>query len=423
MTIQFWYIRHGETLFNQKGRVQGVCDSPLTKAGIEQAEKTAKALEDQPFDRIFVSPSGRAKETAAFLMKGRHQEMEVLDDLHEMDFGRVEGSRFTSHTDEIRNCYEQADFSSFGGESLDEIQKRIDLAFGIILRTCRDGDRVLIVGHGTYERYFMHHILGVDFKKLDEERAKERRNGIPIASIMTFAYSDGKYQLHTLPVEADRYHLPHIEKTIHFYYMCHGETLFNVWSRMQGVSDSPLTEKGRHEIEVATDALADIPFAAVYTSDLGRAWRSTEMVMTKHYELKAKKYDALREVNFGDFEGMVTNDWKDEIHQRHIEKGWKDVGGETIEEVDNRIHSALKHMIAQAKDGDTILLVSHGSYYCCLMQNLFHIKRDELYDEARKKGIKAVPTGGVARFDWCRDHYELVQPMLAPEQFWNLKRS
>ena len=79
MTIQFWYVRHGETLFNRKGRIQGVCDSPLTDIGIEQAKKTAEALEDQPFDRIFVSSSGRAKETAAYLLQGRKQEMEVLD--------------------------------------------------------------------------------------------------------------------------------------------------------------------------------------------------------------------------------------------------------------------------------------------------------------------------------------------------------
>jgi broad specificity phosphatase PhoE len=422
MAIQFWYVRHGETLFNRKGRIQGVCDSPLTDTGIEQAESTARALEDQPFDRVFVSSSGRAKETAAYLLKGRKQEMEILDDLHEMDFGRVEGSRFTSHPDQVRACFAQADFTSLGGESTDQIQRRIDHAFGMIRRTCSDGDRILIVGHEVYERFFMHHMLGVDLKKLDEEADKERRSGIPTASIMTFSYEDGKYKLLTLPIESERYHpLPQV-KTVHFYFMRHGECLFNVWSRMQGVSDSPLTEQGKQEAVITSDALARVPFAAVYTSPLGRAWKSAEIVMTKHPEIQMTMCDGLKEVNVGDFEGVVTNDWKDEIHDRHVRRGWQDVGGESIEDVALRIHSTLQHIVAHAKDGDNVLLVSHSTLYCNLMKDLFHIGRDELFQQARKDGRQAVPNGGIARFDWNKDHFELIAPMVTPEDFWNQRR-
>jgi broad specificity phosphatase PhoE len=421
MAIQFWYVRHGETVFNRKGRVQGVCDSPLTDTGIEQAKQAAEALEDQPFDRVFVSSSGRAKETASYLLKGREQEMEILDSLHEMNFGKVEGSRFTSHIDQLRACFDTGDFTSLDGESVNQLQARIDHAFNTMERTCRDGDRVLIVGHGMYERYVMNHLLGVDFKKLDEERNKERRNGVPNASIMTFVFEDGKYQLVTLPIEADRYHPAEMPKTVHFYYMRHGECLFDVWSRMQGVSDSPLTEKGLHEALVSADALAKIPFAAVYTSPLGRAWKTGEIIMSKHPDLRMKFYDGLKEVNFGDFEGVQTNDWMDEIHERHVRKGWKDVNGESIDDVALRIHSTLQHLVAQAKDGDNILLIGHSTYYCNLVQNLFHITRDDLFNDARKQGKQATPNGGVARFDWHHDHFELIQPMMAPEDFWNQK--
>jgi broad specificity phosphatase PhoE len=348
--------------------------------------------------------------------------MEILDSLHEMNFGKVEGSRFTSHIEQLRSCFDTGDFTSLDGESEEQLLARIDHTFSTIQRTCRDGDRVLIVGHGMYERYFMHHKLGVDFKKLDEERNKERRNGVPNASIMTFILENNSYKLLTLPIEAERYHPKEQPKTVHFYFMRHGECLFNVWSRMQGVSDSPLTENGVHEAVVAADALAKIPFAAVYTSPLGRAWKTGEIVMTKHPELQMKYCDGLHEVNVGDFEGVVTNDWKEDIHERHLHKGWKDVGGESIDEVAQRIYTTLQHLTAQAKDGDNILLISHGNYYCDLMQNLFHINRDDLFNEARKQGRQATPNGGIARFDWHKDHYEMVQPMMAPEDFWNQKR-
>ena len=42
--IQFYYVRHGETIFNVKNLSQGSCDSPLTKNGIHQAEKTKEKL-------------------------------------------------------------------------------------------------------------------------------------------------------------------------------------------------------------------------------------------------------------------------------------------------------------------------------------------------------------------------------------------
>lgn len=37
MQKTFYLMRHGQTLFNVQGRIQGACDSPLTELGIAQA--------------------------------------------------------------------------------------------------------------------------------------------------------------------------------------------------------------------------------------------------------------------------------------------------------------------------------------------------------------------------------------------------
>ena len=42
-----YLMRHGQTFFNQEGLVQGVCDSPLTDLGIEQAEQARDFFEDR----------------------------------------------------------------------------------------------------------------------------------------------------------------------------------------------------------------------------------------------------------------------------------------------------------------------------------------------------------------------------------------
>ena len=78
MKVTFYFVRHGETLFNRKGRIQGVCDSPLTGNGIKQAEKAGEALKEIYFDRAYVSPSERAMDTAELILNGRKTEADFI---------------------------------------------------------------------------------------------------------------------------------------------------------------------------------------------------------------------------------------------------------------------------------------------------------------------------------------------------------
>ena len=57
MKVTFWFVRHGQTLFNTDRRVQGVTDSPLTEKGIDQAKTTCKALANVWFHQAYTSPS------------------------------------------------------------------------------------------------------------------------------------------------------------------------------------------------------------------------------------------------------------------------------------------------------------------------------------------------------------------------------
>ncbi|MGZ5146043.1 MAG: histidine phosphatase family protein, partial [Burkholderiales bacterium] len=56
-------IRHGETLWNQQGRMQGQHDSPLTPVGLQQARQLAGRLRKVPFAALYSSDLGRAHQT------------------------------------------------------------------------------------------------------------------------------------------------------------------------------------------------------------------------------------------------------------------------------------------------------------------------------------------------------------------------
>jgi broad specificity phosphatase PhoE len=69
-----YLLRHGETVWNAVGRFQGRKDSPLTQRGIEQANQMGMLLSQEIAGReaqfkSYVSPLGRAKETAARIAK------------------------------------------------------------------------------------------------------------------------------------------------------------------------------------------------------------------------------------------------------------------------------------------------------------------------------------------------------------------
>ena len=69
MKILFYYVRHGQTLFNKTRRLQGGCDSPLTEKGIEEAHRAEQALRPIPFTHAFTSSSERAADTAALKIR------------------------------------------------------------------------------------------------------------------------------------------------------------------------------------------------------------------------------------------------------------------------------------------------------------------------------------------------------------------
>ncbi len=84
----------------------------------------------------------------------------------------------------------------------------------------------------------------------------------------------------------------------HLYIVRHGETVWNTEDRMQGVKDSPLTDKGKSHARSMGEKLKKlgIDFSALYTSDLGRACSTAELINKNlGIEVKRKK-DSVKEI-------------------------------------------------------------------------------------------------------------------------------
>ena len=94
--MKLYFVRHGETEWNVKKKIQGKTDIPLNENGIRQAKELACQLveEDISVKHVYHSPQLRAAETARIAAEALHATCIPLDGLVEMNLGSWEGSNW-----------------------------------------------------------------------------------------------------------------------------------------------------------------------------------------------------------------------------------------------------------------------------------------------------------------------------------------
>jgi broad specificity phosphatase PhoE len=132
----------------------------------------------------------------------------------------------------------------------------------------------------------------------------------------------------------------------------HGETKWNLEGRWQGWADPPLNDTGRSQARALAEQLRKLPFDAVYSSDLRRAFETAEIVASPH-RLTVVADAGLREIDVGSWSGLT----RAELEERFPDGDRPD--GETRDEHAARVLAAVER-IARAHVGERILLVTHG---------------------------------------------------------------
>lgn len=187
----------------------------------------------------------------------------------------------------------------------------------------------------------------------------------------------------------------------------HGKTMFNTAQRVQGWSDTPLTQPGIDVAEQLGRGLKGIDFISAYSSDLGRARETARVVLAaKGDQLNIIEMLGLRETCFGDFEGdLDPNMWNPAANYlgyptdkalmqafadrkigldkmldaiKAVEKSGQ---AENYATVRDRMLTSLRTIAkqAQAQGGGNVLVVSHGLAILSMI--------NELVDEPLPPGL------------------------------------
>lgn len=143
----------------------------------------------------------------------------------------------------------------------------------------------------------------------------------------------------------------------------HGETAWNVDTRIQGQLDIGLNDTGRRQAQRLAQALDGEPISAIYTSDLVRA-RDTARAIAHATGQALHTHEGLRERGLGVFQGKtfaeIEATWPEQArHWRQRDPRWAPQGGESLLNLRERITQTAAELAARHM-GEQIVLVAHG---------------------------------------------------------------
>ena len=188
----------------------------------------------------------------------------------------------------------------------------------------------------------------------------------------------------------------------------HGETAWNVDTRIQGQLDIGLNDTGVWQAQRVGQALRDEDIHAIYSSDLGRAFQTAHAIAqadTRTQPVPLIPTAALRERHFGHLHGhtwaAIEADWPaDAKLWRTRDPHWSPLGGESLLVLRERIARCVDALASQHL-GEQIVLVAHGGVM------------DVLYRLATQQDIQAPRTwhlgnAAINRLLWTPQGLSLV---------------
>ena len=123
MTINLYLVRHGQTLFNARRKIQGNVDSPLTELGIKQAKRAKQYFIENNINitHAYSSTQERACDTLEIITDMPYTRIKGIK---EMGFGIFEGESEDLNPNFDDFGYDDL-FPHYGGERKEDVQKRL----------------------------------------------------------------------------------------------------------------------------------------------------------------------------------------------------------------------------------------------------------------------------------------------------------
>lgn len=176
----------------------------------------------------------------------------------------------------------------------------------------------------------------------------------------------------------------------------HGESLWNAQGLWTGLTNIPLSEKGKQEAKNAAEKIKNLPVDEVITSSLSRAIETGAIIIETlgKSSIPTIRDKAINERDYGDFTGK--NKWEiqkmvGEEQFTNIRRSWdfQIPNGESLKQVYERVIPYYQNiMLPKLKSGTNILVCAHGNSLRALIKYLENISDTDIPN-------LELPTGGI----------------------------
>jgi len=168
----------------------------------------------------------------------------------------------------------------------------------------------------------------------------------------------------------------------------HGQTNWDVESRVQGVLDIPLNADGTKEAQNISGELSKSKIHAVYSAPASCCFATACEIAFPH-KVKVKKVDEFNEVNDGVWQGLLVKDVKKRYKKQY--SSWKTSpvsgrppGGESIREAYDRVIRAVHKIVDKHRD-ENICIVSGDMTLSIIKCHFKNLNIEEIRKFAPKK--------------------------------------
>lgn len=168
MATWIYLIRHGQTVWNEEGKLCGSSDVPLSEDGLIQAQKLAARMKNVSLSAVYSSPLLRARQTAEAIASLHNLPVQVEQDLSEVDYGDWEGLKVSDAMEKFPELErlrreDPMKFVAPNGEPMKNFAERVIAAIQRIAAN-HQGETICIVAHQTVNRFILCWAMQLDFR-------------------------------------------------------------------------------------------------------------------------------------------------------------------------------------------------------------------------------------------------------------------
>lgn len=169
------------------------------------------------------------------------------------------------------------------------------------------------------------------------------------------------------------------------YLIRHSESIDDIENCYGGIADFELTENGKNKVREHREEIDSYGIERIYTSPYKRAYQ-TAQILNENIKVELKVIEDIRELNSNGILSGVNKELAKNIFSYVFQKeeykntgyylGKTFLGGEDIEKFDNRVKEAIKLIIKDSEDLNTIAIVTHGNVHKSIFKNILNVGQE-----------------------------------------------